>query len=238
MSSTPNMPSPPVAARHSEPSMVFSADDDVSRASSRLIQLALDAARKASEIDLSAISRRMTRPPYYPNIWPGEHYKLLAGLVSVLRPTVVLEIGTATGLSALSLRECLPKEGRVITFDLVPWTKIADPVLRQEDFEDGRIVQIVEDLTSYPALVRHRELLSSASLIFIDAAKDGVSESIFIDHLKTVHFNDPPIVVFDDIRLWNMLAIWREISAPKLDITSFGHWSGTGLIDWTWGKYE
>lgn len=42
-----------------------------------------------------------------------------------------------------------------------------------------------------------------------------------------------PILVFDDIRAWNMLAIWREIRMPKLDLTSFGHWSGTGLVDWT-----
>jgi hypothetical protein len=38
--------------------------------------------------------------------------------------------------------------------------------------------------------------------------------------------------MFDDIRFWNMLRIWRNVAAPKLDITSFGHWSGTGLVDW------
>ena len=42
----------------------------------------------------------------------------------------------------------------------------------------------------------------------------------------------PPIGVFDDIRQWTMLAIWRAVQRPKLDLTSFGHWSGTGLIDW------
>jgi hypothetical protein len=39
--------------------------------------------------------------------------------------------------------------------------------------------------------------------------------------------------MFDDIRLWNMLRTWRTINRPKLDLTSFGHWSGTGLVDWT-----
>lgn len=38
--------------------------------------------------------------------------------------------------------------------------------------------------------------------------------------------------LFDDIRVWNMLAIWRGIRRPKLDLTSFGHWSGTGLVDY------
>lgn len=40
---------------------------------------------------------------------------------------------------------------------------------------------------------------------------------------------------FDDIRLWNMLRIWREIRLPKMDMTSFGPWCGTGLCEWTGG---
>jgi hypothetical protein len=43
----------------------------------------------------------------------------------------------------------------------------------------------------------------------------------------------PPIVIFDDIRLMSMVYIRRSIDKPKLDITSFGHWSGTGLVEWT-----
>ena len=39
-------------------------------------------------------------------------------------------------------------------------------------------------------------------------------------------------IVFDDIRLWNMLRIWHGIRRPKLDMVSFGHWSGTGWFDW------
>ena len=38
------------------------------------------------------------------------------------------------------------------------------------------------------------------------------------------------LILLDDIRLWKMLKIWREISMPKLDLTSFGHWSGTGIV--------
>jgi len=30
----------------------------------------------------------------------------------------------------------------------------------------------------------------------------------------------------------NMVGIWRRVTRPKFDITSFGHWSGSGLIDW------
>jgi hypothetical protein len=27
-----------------------------------------------------------------------------------------------------------------------------------------------------------------------------------------------------------MVDLWRRIPYPKLDATSFGHWSGTGLV--------
>jgi len=39
-------------------------------------------------------------------------------------------------------------------------------------------------------------------------------------------------VIFDDIRDLNMLQFWRDIAPPKLDLSSFGHWTGTGLVRW------
>lgn len=40
------------------------------------------------------------------------------------------------------------------------------------------------------------------------------------------------VVVFDDIRKLAMLKPWWGMKRPKLDLTSFGHWSGTGLVEW------
>ncbi len=45
----------------------------------------------------------------------------------------------------------------------------------------------------------------------------------------------PPVarsVMFEDIRPWGMLSFRQEIERAKLDLTSFGHWSGTGLVDY------
>ncbi len=221
-------------ARHHEYSMVFSADDDHSRPSDRLLDISIAAIQAARTIELSDLSMRMPAPPYYPDIWPGEHYKLLSALVSVINPMIVIEIGTATGLSALSLKKTLSPEGKIITFDICPYQTVNGAVLREDDFSDGRLIQYTENLEDLGSFIKHREIIGKAELIFIDAAKDGVSESLFIQNLRSVGFQKPPIVVFDDIRLWNMLKIWREITAPKLDLTSFGHWSGTGLVDWVW----
>src|SRR5437016_622550 len=100
--------------------MIASVDDDVAP-SPRLLELGLAAAAAAREIDLSALSRRLERPPYWPDVWPGEHYRLLAGLVATTVASTVVEIGTATGLSALALLHSLGPDGRVVTFDVVPW---------------------------------------------------------------------------------------------------------------------
>lgn len=223
-----------VQARHGEKSMIFSLDDDPAAAGSpRLHEVALAAATAARAISLEHLHERMDGPPYWPSVWPGEHYRLLAGLARVLAPRVVIEIGTATGMSALALAHGAPDEATVATFDLVPYHQVPGAVLRESDFADRRLVQHLDDLSTPAGLDKHRALLREASLVFVDAAKDGSQEDRFLELLGTVDYVTPPIVVFDDIRQWKMLATWRRITRPKLDVTSFGHWSGTGLVDFS-----
>lgn len=225
---------PPVDVRHSEYSMLLSADDEPFRPTDRLLDVALSAVQHARKVDVSSLAARVPKGIRYAEVWPGEHYKLLAGLVKALGAKSIVEIGTATGLSGLTLMLELPQGGKVTTFDVVPWPKYIDgTVLTEQDFKDGRLVQVLDDLQQPSVVERHRELLEGADFIFIDAAKDGVMEQRFIDNLKPLRFKNAPIVMFDDIRVWNMLAIWRQLDRPKLDLTSFGHWSGTGLVDWT-----
>lgn len=214
--------------------MLFSADDEIGRPTPWLIDIALSAARGAARADLSMVSKRLNASPNYCDVWPGEHYKLLAALVQLLSPKRVVEIRTATGLSALAMKRYLPADARLLTFDIVPWTSFPNTVLTNEDFSDGSLIQATVDLCNPEVCGKLAGELSSAELIFFDAAKDVITERRLIENFKKINFVRTPLVIFDDIRLWNMLEIWREISAPKLDITSFGHWSGTGLVEWRW----
>ena len=77
--------------------------------------------------------------------------------------------------------------------------------------------------------------IKAADIIFVDGPKDGRFEQVFLDRLAELHLPKCPLLILDDIRLWNMLAIWRDIRRPKLDLTSFGHWSGTGIVEWSGG---
>lgn len=171
-------------------------------------------------------------PPSDPNRWPGQHYKLLSALVELLRPTTIVEIGTATGMSALAMKTALPDDGRIVTFDPIPWREYSRAVLQAEDFADGRLEQRVDDLSTQAGWRANAELLQQAEFIFVDAAHDGAQERNFLRGFDEVGLARGPIVMFDDIRLWGMLSFWAEIARPKLDLTSFGHWSGTGLVDY------
>jgi predicted O-methyltransferase YrrM len=171
--------------------------------------------------------------PEYVHLCPGEHYRLLAALVRLLRPSLVVEVGTYQGHGVLAMLPELPDGGRIVTFDIVPWTAIPDCLLHAEDLADRRVTQILADLGDSQQAKRHADLICTADLIFVDAAKDGALERRILAGFEGMKLKDGVVVVFDDIRQWNMLDIWRSIERPKLDVTSLGHYSGTGLIDWT-----
>jgi hypothetical protein len=225
----------PVHSRHAFYSMVFSEDDALSKPSERLLDLSMLAIANARRTDLNEICCRLggrfSFSDRTPNVWPGTHYRLLAGFVRVLQPALIVEIGTAEGMSALALRKCLPAAGKIVTFDLVPWAEYPRSCLTPEDFAGGELRQIIADVGQRETLERHRETFSNADLIFIDAAKDGELEPKLFSWFDTLEFKTNPIFVLDDIRLWNMLAVWRSLKWPKLDLTSFGHWCGTGLCE-------
>ncbi|SIO55297.1 O-methyltransferase [Singulisphaera sp. GP187] len=225
----------PVKARHSEYSMLHSEDDALSRPSEYLLEVSHKAIEAALQTDLGDLAGRLKGRFPYPddiaNLWPGEHYRLLAGLVQVLSPKLVIEIGTAEGLSSLSMQKYLPDNGQIVSFDIVPWRQYPRSCLVEDDFRRGNLKQIVADLGQSDVFDNHREFLADAGLIFIDAAKDGVLEQNLIRFFETVPFRSRPIFLFDDTRLWNMLSIWRDLRWPKLDLTSFGHWAGTGLCE-------
>lgn len=200
--------------------------------SDRLLDISLKAIQEARTIDMAWLCKRMKDEPRYPKYWPGEHYKLLAGFVKTLKPSRVVEVGTFSGLSALAMKAYLPTGAEIVTFDIIPWDQIPENVLSESDFRDGTLRQVIGDLSDEQSFASHSELLKGCELFFIDGPKNVTFEEIFLRRLSQIKFPKNPIVILDDIRVWNMLKIWHEISRPKLDMTSFGHFSGTGIIDW------
>jgi predicted O-methyltransferase YrrM len=218
---------------HGEYSMIYDTLNICGGPSDYLIDLALRTAHEAWHTELPDLSRRIDADSNdFTRVWPGEHYRLLAALVKLLQPERVLEIGTFRGLSALALKKFLPSGGKIVTFDVVPWESLSDTCLRPQDFADDRLRQQIGDLSDAAVFELHRSLIQQTELLFVDGPKDGVFERKLLQQLESVVFHKPLLLVIDDIRFWNMLAIWQDIARPKLDLTSFGHWSGTGLVEW------
>ncbi len=219
-------------ARHKEPSVISSLDDATGKPTRRLIELTLAAVNATIDLELHTFSKRTSTEAAWFETWPGEHYRLLAGLVQTLKPMRVVEIGTFTGMGTVSLAQELPPGGTVTTFDLLGWDTFQDTWLNSSDFESGKIVQHLHDLSAPSGMAPFKGTLESADLIFIDGPKDGKTEAALLKNMADLQLKNDALVVFDDIRVMNMVNVWREICHPKLDVTSFGHWSGTGLIDW------
>ena len=43
--------------------------------------------------------------------------------------------------------------------------------------------------------------------------------------------NKNRLLLIDDVKYFTMYKVWKKIQSPKLDLSSFGHWSGTGIVD-------
>jgi predicted O-methyltransferase YrrM len=198
----------------------------------RLLISGLSFAKDALDIDLSDISDRVKKGVKYMDIYPGEHYKLLASIVKTLKPATVVEVGTHLGYSALCMKKFMPAGSVIHTFDVIPWYTFEDTILTESDFESG-LVQCADDLTKWEEVQKHSSVLENADIIFLDALKDGKQEYLFLENFSRLTFKKKCLFIFDDIRLWNMLDIWYNLEKPKLDMTSFGHWSGTGLVEWS-----
>jgi predicted O-methyltransferase YrrM len=225
-----DLPAVPVRSQDSRWSVISSAVDGQPKPNDRLIRILLAAGQAALDVDLAPLAQRCTRDDArYVETWPGEHYRLLAALVVMQQPSVVAEVGTFRGHGALALLAGSP-DVRVVTYDVIPWDRIDGTALTVEDFAGGRLVQQIGDLVDPAYFETQLDTIRAADLVFVDGPKDGQWEQRFVDVVLPRLTDRSRLVVFDDIRLLAMVQVWRDLPYPKLDATSFGHWSGTGLM--------
>jgi predicted O-methyltransferase YrrM len=214
----------PLTDCHNEWSVIADLVDERQHADPRLLELAAAAVQATIAVPSSFLAERADDPIV--GTWPGEHYRLLPGLCEAFAAHQVVEIGTWRGESALAFLHA-ESVARVDTFDLMPWTEVPHTVLRHADFGD-RLEQHLADLVV--EWDTYRSLLREADLVFVDGPKDGRWEPEFFDLLLAEPPAQRQLVVIDDTRVMSMVRLWRALPAPKLDLTSFGHFSGTGVL--------
>jgi hypothetical protein len=212
-------------ARHVIPSIFCSLDDDFATQQFKDYELIAEAIKFAA-------SEPIIPDFEYANIFPGEHYRILAGLVKTLKPNKLIDIGTYRGCSSRVMLDFSESEATVSTFDLYDYCSFDWTVLAEQDFISGRLTQHLSDLKDVSEFEKHRDLLESADFIMLDGPKDDEFERTFLHLCRRLKpFNRPRWLLIDDIRFDNMVHLWRSIKSPKLDISSFGHFSGTGLVN-------
>jgi len=164
----------------------------------------------------------------------GEAIRFISAFTELMKPLSIVDIGTSCGGSARSFLDFSPEEARVTTFDIQPWDTYQGTWLKKDDFK--KLTQHLDDLSHPEAFKKHADLLANADLLYCDAPKDGVFEYAFIKQLASLPMPEKRrFLILDDIRFKNMASLWIGISSPKMDVTSFAHWSGTGLVNITNG---
>jgi predicted O-methyltransferase YrrM len=147
----------------------------------------------------------------------NEHYCLLFHISwQIPIGSTIIDIGTSTGHSALALSA--NPNINVITYNILDEVQDTGSI-KQKTNIDIRIKNCLEDMND----------LLKAPFIFLDVFHEGTFERQLIEELIKNNYNG--IVLCDDIYLnEEMLLFWNWVPLPKMDITEYGHWSGTGAI--------
>ncbi len=188
---------------------------------SRPLRSRFDLSRETvGRVDLQPLSRHVANREhltYFTDTDFREHYRLIAYLSTCFDHSLIFDIGTNKGYSALALS--FNPRNRVISYDIVEGKQLrgAEQLSRIE----YRIGNVLKD----PRLLK-------APLIMLDTDHDGGFERQFYDFLKENRYRG--FLFLDDIHLNSaMIRFWDAIAEPKEDLTDLGHYSGSGLVAFT-----
>ena len=197
---------------------------------SYLVNLVLDAAKIASTENIKIPKPFLSDNKFY-NKFPGEHYRLLNAIVKTGQAKKIVEVGTSTGMGSVALSQSM-NSGELHTFDLFAWnSNFFQSHLDEVIMKDRNITQHLADLSDVEQFLKYFDLLDSADIIFVDGPKNGIFEYKLFSLLQELKPKENKLLIFDDINFIDMVDLWKNIKSPKLDATTFGHWSGTGIVD-------
>ena len=178
-----------------------------------------------------------------------EHYKLFMSIGYQLGSCKILEIGTHHGNSAVALGSSilLGNKISITSYDICDMIKEQPKSFFELCDIKYRIANIFDDTERE----KNKEEILNSDLIFIDIdPHEGILE--YDMYIWLMDNNYQGLIMFDDIHLGlehsangyrktekSMQDFWNKIDDKyKLDITSIGHWSGTGLVSFNLKKYE
>jgi caffeoyl-CoA O-methyltransferase len=138
--------------------------------------------------------------------------RFLEFLVRLARPQLVLELGTFTGYSSISMAPALPEGGRIITCDI---DERAQAIAKRYAEEAGVADRI--DYRLGPGLETIAGLDGPFDFVFIDADKDG-----YVDYYEAVlpKLADDGLIIADNV-LWSGRVVEPEPEETTRTIMAF-----------------
>jgi hypothetical protein len=153
-----------------------------------------------------------------------QHYRLLSYLSTFYNDSIIIDIGTHRGQSALALS--YNPLNTVYTFD------IEKRVYNNQISERSNINFQYDDLFKEEGQQKWKETILKSAFIFLDVdPHNGKMEIELYNYLKSIDYKG--YIVCDDI--WHFKEMrdefWYKINDEvRYDLTLVGHFSGTGVI--------
>lgn len=152
---------------------------------------------------------------FFSDVAGKEHYKLLAYFSTQYNNTILYDIGTNRGCSALALS--YNPTNKIKTFDVVNIMGLTNPPENIEWYIGDFLKEPIEEILKSP-------------FIMLDIDHSGKTEQAIVDLLGRIGWKG--ILLLDDIYLnVEMRSFWSNIKQDKYDLTPIGHFSGTGLVE-------
>lgn len=152
-----------------------------------------------------------------------EFHKLYAHIAGQFNGIKIADIGARTGNSALSL-SC-NMNNQIDSYEIFPEYYN----LLCTNINKSNISFFFEDILTDPKIL-------SYPLISLDVdPHDGVQESKCFEYLMANNYQG--LVLLDDTNFAHVYPAlhnwWNGLQLPKWDLTRYGHYSGTGLVDFS-----
>lgn len=144
-----------------------------------------------------------------------EHYRMLMHISYCYNNSKIADIGTYRGASAIALSQNPTNE--IFSLDVGKFCN---------DIPINNIKFCIGDFLTNTEI---QENILACNFIFLDIDHMYNNEIWFYNFL--IQNNWKGLMICDDINLCDeMKRFWNEISHKKIDITQYGHFSGTGAV--------
>ena len=152
-------------------------------------------------------------------------YRLYSYLSQLFDNITILDIGTFTGRSAVALSHNITNN--VISYNVINQINNNNHKIYTKSNIEFKVKNILDDLDS--------DFIENVKIIILDIDHFYINELKILNKLKELNYSG--LILLDDIHHPSprenkcMQKLWNDITDRKIDITKYGHASGTGLIN-------